>query len=546
MLRDSLKWFMGKFPSFLNKNEGSNFNKVSNVFNDEFKDLFNQIAVTKLSNKLNKRLIIYKEQNVPYRYNIIFKCNLDNLKTVTIFKNDYIIFKQDFKLEDSVNSFEYIHEDSSSLSMPNIPYLMQVETHDEILLEKGFPENNTVRNNAYDHDLSLDEFGKLFDITRRTYTYSNDTNYELTEPPFNNRKTEDDYNYMNRIITYIKNMQDIPLPVLEIWKLYGIDLDKITLKNRSDLLCKMYTEAKHHAEWEPKAWEHKDTLYCPVPIKTLFFVTLDNYTPLQGAKIHFNFVFTDIFGENVETKYTITAYLNDTIIATELDPTKTFTFDTNSTSEYNMRFHFVAVPLFVEYERKYSDFFNVVIKGCATADWHVDSVNGSDETGTGTIERPFKTLQHALKQVEGIKNTISLKNGTYNIDDELTINNNVNILGCTEATIKSDTRNFFKVTTERVLSLSNITLQYTTATLHSVFDVFTNHNINNNPLYIRLLFIDGVSNIGLEAYDKQGKSISSVTWLIDDYIVLEAQLLDSNGKPQHIADETIEFYKITN
>jgi ribosomal protein S17E len=85
LLRDSLKRFMGKFPSFLKKDEGSNFNKVSTVFNNEFKDLFNQIAVTRLSNKLNKRLIIYKEQKVVYRYNMVFKCNLDNLKTVTIF-----------------------------------------------------------------------------------------------------------------------------------------------------------------------------------------------------------------------------------------------------------------------------------------------------------------------------------------------------------------------------------------------------------------------------------------------------------------------------
>lgn len=544
-MKDSLKWFMGKFPSFLKKNEGSNFNKVSTVFNDEFKDLFNQIVVTRLSNKLNKRLIIYKEQKVLYRYNIVFKCNLDNLKSVTIFKNDFVIFKQDYELEDGVNSFEYVHEDSSSLSMPNTPYLMQVETYDEIILEKGFPENDTVKNNAYDHDLSLDEFGKLFDIPRRTYTYFHDTNYELTEPPFNNRKTEDDYNYMNRILYYIKHMQDIPLPVLEIWKLYGIDLDKISLKNRKDLLCKMYKESNHPQNWEPRQWEHKDPLYCPVPVKTFFFVTLDNYTPLYGAKIHFNFIFTDMFGENVETKYTITVYLNDTIIVDELDPKNTFTFDTGSTSEYNMRFHFVAVPLSDEYEEKHSDFFDVVIKDCATADWYVDIENGDDENGTGAINNPFKTLQYALSKVEGVKNTISLKNGTYIIDDELTINNNVNILGCSEAIIKSATRNFFKVTNERVLSLSNITLQYSTATLHSVFDVFTNHNINNNPLYIRLLFIDGVSNIDLEAYDKQGKSINSVTWLIDDYIILEAQLLDSNSKPQPIAGETIEFYKIT-
>jgi hypothetical protein len=470
---------------------------------------------------------------------------LDNLKTVTIFKNNGVIFKQDYELEDGVNSFEYVHEDSSSLSMPNTPYLMQVETYDEIILEKGFPENDTIRNNAYDHDLSLDEFGKLFDITRRTYTYSKDTNYKLTEPPFNNRKTEDDYNYMNRILYYIKNMQDIPLQVLEIWKLYGIDLDKISLKNRSDLLCKMYSESKHPQDWEPRRWEHKDPLYCPVPVKTFFFVTLDNYTPLQGAKIHFNFSFTDMFGESVDSKYIITAYLNDTIIADELDPTKTFTFDTSTTSEYNMRFHFIAVPLAVEYEEKHSDFFDVIIKGCATADWHVDSVNGDDENGTGTIERPFKTLQHALSKVEGVKNTISLKKGIYNINDELTINNNVNILGCTEAIIKSATRNFFKVTNERVLSLSNITLQYTAATLHSVFDVFTNHNINNNPLYIRLLFIDGVSNLGLNVYNERGDPIRSVTWLIDDYIILEAQLLDSNGESQPIAGETIEFYKIT-
>ena len=112
-----------------------------------------------------------------------------------------------------------------------------METYNEYTIEKGFPENDEILGDIYDHDTSLDEIGALNNIPRKTYITTDD--YAHTEPPYNNRLTEDDYHYMNRILNYNLKLHNTPLPVLEIWKLYGIFSDMV---NREQYLLKMFDE----------------------------------------------------------------------------------------------------------------------------------------------------------------------------------------------------------------------------------------------------------------------------------------------------------------
>ena len=418
MVENSLQSLLDKYPYFLNKNEGSNFYKVVDVNNENFKDLYNSLFQVYESFHLRKKLLIWKEQSRPYDYSINFACYYPRIKSVTITKNDNLIYtntytkdenKSDFQFtytceytitnsyrviaykcqecdeiyfsRDTVRECSHCHshnieqtriykcdncdevyftndapsdcdncnqnqftevnayncnvcgeiyfsttllqecpncqtpyitkpsgtmyyddpyinlndnsmvitdnievepldntsyvptpqppeeenesfpdpadgveqtpENPYRVPIPIIPddlFLITVETYDEYIVSKGFPENDKptydgkgrLTGDPFDHDYSLDEFGALNQIPRKEYIeVYNPELYNLTEPPFNNRLTEDDYHYMNRILEYNVRMWDTPAPVLEIWKLYGLPA---TLLNRERLLLKMFDE----------------------------------------------------------------------------------------------------------------------------------------------------------------------------------------------------------------------------------------------------------------------------------------------------------------
>ena len=263
--------------------------------------------------------------------------------------------------------------------LPQIPddkFLMVIETYEEYVLVKGFPENdytlleyarelneNRITPNAYDHDYSLDLIGALNNIPRKEYNIIKDVNdYPYTEPPFNNKRTEDDYHYMKRMIEYNLRLwaslhltelhlannnherlytkykdyfdnigisredydnfiNDVRLfkqsynPVtLELWKIYGIDS---TLVNREKYLLKVFDEQKHPFDestglvkcWTPEKWEHKDR-FCDGSdeLGEYFFVTSSTVRPIKGQNVDFNFKVLNSLAEPIEEEYYVDIY----------------------------------------------------------------------------------------------------------------------------------------------------------------------------------------------------------------------------------------------
>ena len=301
------------FPYLFDKDSASNFYKSQDVTNNRFKDLYNDLFRVKESFRLNKRLMIWKEQTVPYVYTINFVTSFPNLKTVKIYKDDNLVHNEDFAdngtslceyhysydarnellftnpddedsdvvvVSDEVqslldkllfwridvddlnfdvnvngcfshlksvtlykndtviytNSYEdsadetvveysyrntitnlgvtdedeenntpddvfYIEvelwdiEDVLTKYLPEIEasyitssrFLVEVETYDEYHLFKGWPENDTIQEDHYDHDESLDSFGAQNRIPRKTYIQIDTLgDYYTSEPPFNN------------------------------------------------------------------------------------------------------------------------------------------------------------------------------------------------------------------------------------------------------------------------------------------------------------------------------------------------------------------------
>ena len=548
-MKNSLKQFMKKFPVFLDKNNGSNFYKSSYVINENFKDFYNDLFIVHNQHRLNKNILFWREteyieleEDLGYIKDTYYVyAYYPNIKTVELYENDELIDLINYSEEEEQNEYS---ERMVRQRIPDQTFRIKITTWDEYVIEKGFPENDVEIGNVFDHDKSLDDFGSLYNIPRKKYTYNNTTNPEKAEPPFNDRKTEDDYHYLNRILYYISRFQDTPLPVLEIWKLYGIPVDKISFINRSHQLCKMYEEKRHRdTAWEPKDWEHKDSMFCPREELAFFFVTLNNYTPTRKSNVYFTFDFFDMYGKELEKTYLIDVYLNDTLIQEDWNPENKYKFNTGQTEEYNLKFKFIAKPTDEIHKQLESEEFYLTIKGCGNADFYCDATNGNDITGNGSSQYPFKTLQKALSMVEANKNTIALSSGTYEIEDEQTIVKNTTIVGCQEATIESNTVNFFKIQNNVSLYLEGITLLYGDSELYSDGDLFYNTNINENPVYIRLVIIGEIFGVKLVVYDENGDIVEdSLSWQLTDSLLLEGRLLNRYGGTNPIEDELIEFY----
>ena len=110
MVKDSLKKQLKAFPHFLDKSSDSNFYKIQSVFNNQFRKLDQAIFEVYESFKLDKRVLVWKDQNEPYVYTMRFSVSFPNLKSVKIYKNDELIYVDEFSYENNVNNSEYSYE----------------------------------------------------------------------------------------------------------------------------------------------------------------------------------------------------------------------------------------------------------------------------------------------------------------------------------------------------------------------------------------------------------------------------------------------------
>lgn len=543
----SFESLLSKFPYFLNKNWDSNFSKSERVFNTEFKKVYNNLYDVYLASKLRKHVLIWKEQNSGYNYDMYFAVSFPNLKSVCITEhymelvsqevvlddgsikiNESMqeiskdIYTETFNYDDFVNHFEYLHSNTSQTIIPTEKYTITIETWDEYTTTKGFPENPIIVGDEYDHDYSLDAFGEYFRCPRRTYKEVKTSQYSDTIPAYDNQVTEDDYHYMQRLLYYATHLNDTPLPVLEIFKLFSIT--DAQLLNRSRLICRMTDTSKHmengvyNRGWIPQRWEHKDR-WCEGLSDDLFlFANVNNNNLLEGQKFNFTFKILNSKGEEVynnntyntisetiieesEKPYIIVPYKNNKLFKEGLflNSNETWSLKTEDINNMDSTFIFkcfktiedaqkdTTPDLIIHENDLTSEEIYITVKGCNSADWYVDAENGNDTNNGNSKTTAFKTLKQALSHVEGEKNIISLLNGTYNLTPE-NITENTTITSCPEYNpiITCNDPTFFRVYQNASLTLKNIQLNYKCCDLYSKFTVFKNENNVNYPLNVKV------------------------------------------------------------
>lgn len=547
MVYKSFDKLLDKFPYFLNKNKDSNFSKSETVFNEEFKRIYNTLYDAYLASKLDKHILLWKVQEAPFEYDMCFHVSLPDLKSVTVTRH-YIemvvqevmgddgtvqemetfeekhedIYTETYEYNEHINRFEYLESMTSETVIPTDKYTISVETWNEYTAVKGFPENSTIQGNEYDHDISLDYFGNILKFPRRTYNIVEPGDYPNTVPAYDNQQTEDDYHYLQRLLYYTSHLQDTPLPVLEIFKLFSIT--DAQLLNRSRLICRMTDTSKHlengvyNRGWIPQRWEHKDG-WCEGLSGDLFlFANVNNNNLLEGQKFNFNFKILNSKGEEVynnntyntisetiieesEKPYIIVPYKNNKLFKEGLflNSNETWSLKTEDINNMDSTFIFkcfktiedaqkdTTPDLIIHENDLISEEIYITVKGCNSADWYVDAENGNDNNLGNSKTTAFKTLKQALSHVEGEKNIISLLNGVYNILPE-NITENTTITSCPEYNpiITCGDPTFFRVYQNASLTLKNIRLNYKCCDLYSKFTVFKNENNVNYPLNVKV------------------------------------------------------------
>ena len=483
-MKDSLKKLLNKYPYFFNKSSTSNFFKSQNVTNERFRDVYQSIFEVVESFHLSKRCLIWKDQSEAYNYTMNFIVNYPNLKSVKIYKNDELIYIESYNYEDSISSFIYAHEDTTLDAnengeiIPTDTYKLSAETYDEIILEKGFPENDTILNDIYDHDVSLDEFGAFLNVPRKEYVLVSDELLSATEPPYNNRLSEDDYHYMNRMLNYALLYHTTPLPVLELWKLWSITA---TMENREKYLLKMFDETLYDydeetglvGDWTPKPWEHKDK-FCQndIDLGEYFFVRASTNVPARNSNVILNWVFMNNLAEPLSNNYLVDIYQDDTLIFENLTGSSQKLKYSLFTENVNK---FKVVGKTSDGEIIGTETVTIMVRGCATANWYV-SPTGDDNNDGKSIDTPFQTIQKAVSKVRGDWNLISILNGSYTITSPVKLHDSCNIMGCTLASIENTVNNkFFEIPAGKTLTLNDLELIHDSDNY-----VIENMHISNN------------------------------------------------------------------
>lgn len=534
---ESLKGLLGMFPYFFTREPESVFVRSQMVSNNRFKDVYNSLWDTFYSFSLDKRVLIWKEQDEAYEYTMQFRSNIPLLDTVRIYRDDDLIYEAKYELSDDgtvsylveekshtytlveevvdeeysshidhtiyttthniseeISTFEYSHSATSENVIPTEGYVVTITTFDEYVTSKGFPENDTSIGDVYDHDISLDEIGALNNIPRKRYILSG--NYARTEPTYNDRLTEDDYHYMQRMLQYNLLVHSEPLVVAEIFKLYGLNADLI---NRDRFLCRMFDIFKHpyHYEpdgegdklfvddWVPEPWEHKDGL-CPgdVFLGEFFYVFPSTTRPVKREPVTFCFAFLNGLFENlVGDGFTVDVYLDgEPYLLEYTGECLLIPPDALNESEDNL-FCFVGKQA----GRLIGEWCETVhVRGCNDADWFVRA-DGHDVNNNGkSLSAPFFSVNKALTAVNGIYNLVAV-HGTNSYNGKGFVHDDSYIIGCNTGVLNNFTQPVFwtldKGTSLRVIDLTcrlrdgSINLELGSAYVD--YDVFVNEDCEN-------------------------------------------------------------------
>lgn len=271
-----LEELLSRYPRFFYKKPDGNNYKYASVLANELVKLKNQVYILKRLHDISRPLQIWREQSTPFVYSIKTEVNMENIKRVQLLdaswwdccadctedcpdRNSTDIIQDSGILPLGTNKYTGSYNDAldpteTNEIIPSEKYILDVEDYDEHHFQKGFPENDTIEGDIFDHDSALDLLGAKLNIPRRNYDPSNITHLERTNPPYCTSLTEWDYYYAQRILQTLQYMPVYPLPVVELNKLFGVHPDLISLQGRWRRICHMDEDFMVDLESDPNSF----------------------------------------------------------------------------------------------------------------------------------------------------------------------------------------------------------------------------------------------------------------------------------------------------
>ena len=241
-----LETILDSYPRFFTKSRDSNHVKYHSVLSGEYLTLNQEKAIVSLATNVTRPLKLWKVQTKDYAYTMMVEVNLQDLKQVQLYKDGTTptLIYDSGVLDEGTTSFEYEYSTTSISNIPTEQYFLVVTDYDENTFTKGYPENNTVNDNMYDHDSALDVFGINFSIPRRVYQTVAESDYGSTYPTYSNDLSEADYWYEMRIKESVLDFVDLELPVSELKQYFGNPDDPLSIPRvigRWRSVCRMGT-----------------------------------------------------------------------------------------------------------------------------------------------------------------------------------------------------------------------------------------------------------------------------------------------------------------
>ena len=150
----------------MSQNPGSNHYKYNNTLAGILNILKHDTEILTFLSILDRPFKIWRQQTTPQDYIIWYTARIKNIKRISLYQEETGKDREDILLaednfDEGVNEFESYLQLTSTEIIPDARFYIEVETYTGSVFQKGFPENDTLQNDIYDHDTALDSIGRL-------------------------------------------------------------------------------------------------------------------------------------------------------------------------------------------------------------------------------------------------------------------------------------------------------------------------------------------------------------------------------------------------
>ena len=225
-----MKQYRNLLPAYL---QGQNIERHAEILETQDNLLYDNMLLLMTMFDLNRPILIEKVQEEPATCTMNVYVNTQYpIRKVKVTGDASLLIEYDEEDRKLQEKYTFTCTDTYPAVSPALTVV--VETYNDEEYVKAYPENDEIQFNKNDHDIFLDRIGALLGIPRRVYTEQNIgqtvSEYLKLYPHFFTKQgygkqvgeayTEDDYYYHKRLIKFITERGQKPLPVLMSELLY--------------------------------------------------------------------------------------------------------------------------------------------------------------------------------------------------------------------------------------------------------------------------------------------------------------------------------------